>query len=155
MFLTQADFALPSLTWVFNWIVAFQSMSEAFSNAAAYQLIEAFGLTFTPQLMFEAFDSTVALQLMTEAFDCVVVSSSTTRVSDCMITSSAVARIKFSADICSVLMAETSSCTSFGFISMNFETFEFFNTFLICWINLDCLKRLMSFLNQHTNSLLF
>jgi len=36
-------------------------MSKAFGNAAAYQLIEAFGLTFAPQLMFEAFGLTVAL----------------------------------------------------------------------------------------------
>jgi len=107
-------------------------MSEAFDNAAAYQLIEAFGLMFTPQSMFEAFGSTVALQLPTEAFDCVVVPSLTTRVSDCMITPSAVARVRFSVNIYSVSVADTSSCTSFDFISMNFETFEFFSTFLIC-----------------------
>jgi len=107
-------------------------MLKAFSNAAAYQLIEAFSLTFTPQLMFEAFDSMVALQLTTEAFNCVVVPSSTTRVSDCTITPSVVARVRFSVDICSVSVTDTSSCMSFDFISMNFEMFEFFNMFLIC-----------------------
>jgi len=35
--------------------------SEAFGNAAAYQLVEAFGLTFAPQLMFEAFGLMIAL----------------------------------------------------------------------------------------------
>jgi len=95
-------------------------------------LIEAFSLTFAPQLMFEAFGLTVALQLMTEAFDCIVVPSLMTRVSDCTITPSAVARVRFSADICSVSVAGTSSYTSFNFISMNFETFKFFNTSLIC-----------------------
>jgi len=106
--------------------------SKAFNNAAAYQLIEAFSLTFTPQSMFEAFSLTVAPQLMTEAFDCIVVPSLTTRVSDCTITPSAVARVRFSVNICSASVADTSSYMSFSFISMNFETFEFFSTFLIC-----------------------